>query len=63
MTVEELKKKIIGRIELIETDSALNEINKLLDFLESTSVQPINLSSQYDKVVGQYGDVLKKLAE
>ncbi len=63
MSVQEMKKKIVERIELIETDSALNEITKLLDSIESTSKSGINLSSQYDKIATQYGEVLKKLAE
>lgn len=63
MTTAEMKKKIVERIELLETDSSLNEIIKLLDSLDKQAQGPIDLSVHYSKITQQYGDVLKKLAE
>lgn len=63
MSIQEMKKNIVERIENINTDAALVEVVKFLDALENTGSKPVNLSAQYEKISGQYNEVLKKLAE
>jgi hypothetical protein len=63
MSIQELKKDIVARIEKINTDIALEEVVRLLNELEKNNNKSIDLSSHFDQIVNQYDEVLHKLAQ
>lgn len=61
MSVAEMKIKAIEQITNLKTEGAVKE---LLEYLQKLNEkEALNLSVHYDTIKGQYGDVLKKLAE
>jgi hypothetical protein len=65
MTIAEMKLVAINEISKLESENAvkeiLNHIVKLNE--EGDETKPLNLFQHYDKIKGQYGNTLQKLAQ
>lgn len=62
MSVGEMKKEAISRIAALENETVLKEVLTLLKETEESD-SCFNLSSTYETIKEQYGDVLQKLAQ
>jgi hypothetical protein len=65
MSIAEMKLVAINEISKLESENAvkeiLNHIVKLNE--EGDETKPLNLFQHYDKIKGQYGNTLQKLAQ
>jgi hypothetical protein len=65
MSIAEMKLVAINEISKLESENAvkeiLNHIAKLNE--EGDDTKPLNLFQHYDKIKGQYGNTLQKLAQ
>lgn len=62
MSVAEMKKEAISRIAALENETVLKEVLTLLKETEGSD-SCFNLSSTYETIKEQYGDVLQKLGQ
>ncbi len=60
MSVAEMKKAIHEKVDLLENESALNEV---LAHLTSLNEKQFDVEKLFDKVVEKHGNVLAKLAQ
>ena len=64
MSVAEMKLAAINEISKLDDENAIKEILEHLAKISFSKENKVfNLSQHYDKIVAQYGDVLKKLAQ
>jgi hypothetical protein len=61
MSVEEMKMEVIKSVIELKTEDGVKEIAEHLNRLNKSD--SINLTNQYQAVISQYADVLKKLAQ
>ena len=62
MSVAEMKIEVINKITHIEDEGLLQEVLAMLND-KNESKSSYNLSSAYEDIKKQYGDVLQKLAQ
>ncbi len=63
MSVAEIKVHLINQITTIENEDLLEKVLELINESIEDQNDIIDLSSTYNEVKTQYGDVLQKLAE
>lgn len=63
MSTAEMKKEAINKITNVNNESTLKEVLKLLKEADEAEKDSFKLSSHYEAIKEQYGDVLQKLAQ
>ena len=64
MSVAEMKLAAISEISKLDDENAIKEIlEHLAKIAFAKENKALNLSQHYDKIVAQYGGVLKRLAQ
>lgn len=64
MSIAEMKLAAINEISKLESENAIKEIlERIAKINEEKADKPLNLFQHYDKIKGQYGNTLQKLAQ
>lgn len=63
MSVAEMKIEVINKITSLNDETLLKEVLSLLCNPNERPDRPLKLSSSYELIKAQYGDVLQKLAQ
>jgi hypothetical protein len=63
MSVAEMKKVIVEKVEKLSSANELDIVLDLLDKLEAKEKQPVDIDAIFNKAVHLYGNTLHKLAQ